>query len=185
MRRLAVGILLAAFATAGVVWVGRGTGSPPQKAAVVNIVERSPRVTVFFGRSCTGPQGAWFLNIVQGGAGQTMREALYLRWSFAGGSRSAKPDGRVTVSGGVAGKVPTATLDRGVLKLTGPGPDSPLEATGTVTVRLTGNASKPTLALTESGLADVEHTLGIQSPFPGDGRPLTVPVRLQQHASGC
>src|SRR5260370_30161513 len=55
-------------------------------SATVNVVHRSPRVTVFFGRSCPGLHGSWFLNAVEGGGSSVVRVEYYLKWTLPPGS---------------------------------------------------------------------------------------------------
>jgi hypothetical protein len=155
-------------------------GDPPCAnfgcGAVVNVVQRSPRVTVFFGQSCSGPSGNWFLNAVEGGAASVAHPAYYLRWSFPPNSDTATPSGKVTVSGGTEHKV-VASLDHGRLSIAGVGRDRrPVGGTGSLEVRLTGVASAPNLVFVETGLSGVERELELISPFDVAGRPLTLSV---------
>jgi hypothetical protein len=152
---------------------------------VVNTVRASPRVTVFYGASCTGIYGAWFLNIVEEGPNDSLRPASSLRWTFPNGVRLARPDGTVTVASST-GPAVSMTLQQGVLTLHGTGSDNAtVTGVGTLLVRLTGTASAPSLTLVESGLEGAEQSLGLLSPFHTSGRSVTVPVKLRPRFTGC
>lgn len=153
--------------------------------AVVNTVRTDPRVTVFYGASCTGLTGAWFLNVVEEGPNTALRPAYSLRWTFTNGSRLARPDGTVTVASST-GQTVSMTLQQGVLSLQGTGPGSAtVTGLGTLLVRLAGSASRPTLTVVESGLQGAEQSLGLLSPFDLNGRATTVPVTLKHRFTGC
>ena len=48
--------------------------------AVVNTTMSRPQVTVFYGASCTGPTGSWYLNVTQGGPNDAPRPSYKLQW---------------------------------------------------------------------------------------------------------
>lgn len=167
---------------------GVGEGSSQAAAgrhAVVNTVKNNPGVNVFYGTSCTGLRGSWFLNVVQGGGGESRHAAYYLRWSFTAGEDVARPGGRITITGG-AGEPPTAIVENGEVKLNGTGANgSPVAGTGQIEVRLIGTDDEPKLTITLSGLDEAVSALGLVSPFAAEGGPLTVPVELVDEVSGC
>ncbi|HYA68882.1 MAG TPA: hypothetical protein VED63_09135 [Acidimicrobiales bacterium] len=142
-------------------------------------------MTVFYGASCSGVYGAWFLNVVEEGPNDALRPAYSLRWSFSPRSHVARPDGTVTVAPN-SGSGVTLTLQQGVLTLQGTGSGgASVTAVGTLLVKLTGRASAPTLTLVESGLQGAETALGLLSPFIVNGRSTTVPVKLRHQFTGC
>ena len=165
--------------------VGEGSSQAAGRHAVVNTVRNDPGVNVFYGTSCTGLRGSWFLNVVQGGGSESRHAAYYLRWSFTSGEDVARPGGRITITGG-AGEPPTATVENGKVKLNGTGANgTPVAGTGQIEVRLTGTDEEPTLTITLSGLDEAVSALGLVSPFVGEGGPLSVPVELVDKVSGC
>ncbi len=152
--------------------------------AVVNTVATSPPVTIFYGASCTGVHGSWFLNIVQQGPNDVLRPAYALRWSFAG-SAIARPNGTVTLPPGAPGHA-TISLEDGIVTIRGSTPDNTtVTGLGTLAVALTGSASSPTLTFTESGLSAAESALGLVSPFERNGIPTEVPIRHKSQFTGC
>lgn len=165
---------------------GDGTGQARTgRHAVVNTVRNNPGVNVFYGTSCTGLRGSWFLNVVQGGGSETRHAAYYLRWSFEAGQDVARPGGRITITGGT-GEPPTATLAEGEVELNGTGANGTAVAgTGQLEVRLTGTEDKPTLTITLTGLDEAVSALGLVSPFAAEGGALSVPVELVNEVSGC
>jgi hypothetical protein len=178
--------ILATVAVALVlVWRRPAAAGCPSGCASVNTSRTLPPFTVFYGTSCSGVHGSWFLNAVEGGPNDRLRPSYALTWKFPPGSATALPSGRVVIA-------PTTTthagvtLNSGVMALEGtrsPGPG--VSASGRLTVRLTGSAVAPTLTLTETGLTDAETALGLVSPFDAGGHPLVVPVRITGHVSGC
>ncbi|MGH3371701.1 MAG: hypothetical protein ACRDPR_17045, partial [Nocardioidaceae bacterium] len=162
-----------------------GEAASAGRHALVSTVNNNPGVNVFYGTSCTGLRGSWFLNIVQGGGSDARHAAYYLRWSFSAADDVARPGGRITISGG-AGEPPTATLEDGEITLAGTRSDgSPVSGTGQLEVRLTGTGDEPTLTISQTGLDEAIGALGLASPFSAGGRPLTVPVKLVDEVSGC
>lgn len=162
------------------------TSTPPRAIyAVVDTVLRSPVLTEFYGRSCQGLHGTWFLNVVQGGSNQVLHPSYRLDWSFIGGSSVARPSGPVATAH--AGKLQaTVTLTDGVLRISGVGPTgSPVSGQGTLSIGLSGSAAAPVLTLTETGLTTVEQELDLQSPFVASGGPVTVPIHMVSTAAGC
>jgi len=153
--------------------------------AIVNTLHTSPRVTVFYGASCTGVRGAWFLNVAEEGPTGTPHPAYSLRWTFSGNSTVARPSGTVTISPGDDSGV-EMTLQQGVLSLRGTNPvGTAVSGVGALTVGLTGSTGTPTLTLTETGLSSAESTLGLLSPFDVNGSPVTVPVKTVSRFAGC
>lgn len=153
--------------------------------ALVSLSGAQPPNTVFYGASCTGIDGSWFLNVVEAGASSTLRPSYHLRWTLAPGATTAVPEGVVTIA---ATPTTTAslTLAQGRLHLTGTQkPDIQADATGTLSVSINRSASSPTLTLTEAGLTRAEQALGLVSPFNVNGKPLTLPVQTVKSLRGC
>lgn len=161
------------------------TACSNSQCAVVNTVHTSPVLVQYFGQSCQGLHGAWYLNVSQGGGALVIRPSYRLNWSFEGGSTLARPTGSVDfVSGGRLQA--TGTLNDGVLSVTGTGSTGPpVSGQGTLTVQLTGSAKAPTLTVTETGLTTLEQKLGFQSPFVINGGPVTIPIQFVTTAAGC
>lgn len=181
----AVGVVVLAAGAAVVSRLGGGDEDTAGRHAVVSTTRNMPTVNVFFGTSCTGLHGSWFLNVVQGGSQAQLHASYYLRWTFTSTEVVAKPGGRITVSGGT-GPPPSLTVTEGVVTLTGARTDgTSVTGTGQIDVTLTGTDDEPSLTITQKGLEDAARTLGLVLPFPFDGRPLTVPIELQEEASGC
>ncbi len=153
--------------------------------AVVNTVRTTPRVTVFYGASCSGVGGRWFLNVVEEGPNDSLRPAYSLRWSFSDKSPVAAPNGTVTVSSS-SGSTVSMTLLQGILTMKGSGAGhTEVSGIGSLTVKLGGTASAPTLTIVESGLQQAEQTLGLLSPFDVNGQAVTVPVEQKQRFARC
>lgn len=168
-----------------------GKTKPPQKCgpsgcAVIKTVRSLPATTVFFGASCSGIHGAWFFNAVEGGASDTLRPSYHLRWSFPAGSTVARPSAVSIDVPSTKSTTLTMTLSNGVLKLSGVRkPNALVTATGTLTVKLSGSASAPSLTLIETGLSTAEQKLGLVSPFNAGGHPLVVPIQHARTLAGC
>jgi hypothetical protein len=153
--------------------------------AVVNAVLTRPHVTVFYGASCTGPNGTWYLNVTQGGPNSAPRPSYKLQWAFLHPESTAHPNGLINVST-PAGETIAMTLANGVLRLTAHRPHAPdLRAAGTLAVGISQTGSGLSLTFTETGLTAAEHALGISSPFGPDGKPATVPVKLIHQFTSC
>ncbi len=157
----------------------------PSGCALVSETRTLARVTNFYGASCSGVYGSWFLNAVEGGGSNQLRPSYALRWSFAPGSVVAKPNGRITVPATDSAQV-TLTLNEGALSIMGTrNPNVRVSATGTLVVELSGPTTAQVLKFTETGLVKAESDLGLVSPFTVDGSPLTVPVKTVKTMSGC
>ena len=155
------------------------------QCAVVNVVHTSPVLTQYYGQSCQGLHGAWYLNVSQGGGAQVLRPSYRLSWSFAEGSLLARPSGSVDFAPTDRLNA-TGTLMDGVLSIKGTGLNgAPVSGQGTLTVQLSGPATAPTLTLTETGLTNVEEKLGFQSPFVASGGPVTIQIQILTTAPGC
>jgi hypothetical protein len=153
--------------------------------AVVNTVMSRPQVTVFYGASCTGPTGSWYLNVTQGGPNDRPRPSYRLQWAFSPKQSSARPDGLINVSS-PAGEQIVMTLANGMLQVTGRAPNGvAVRATGTLVVGLSRTASGLALTFTETGLAAAQQALGITSPFGTHGQPTSVPVKLVREFASC
>jgi len=156
----------------------------PSGCAVVRTARTAPQFTAFYGASCSGIHGSWFFNAVEGGGTAALRPSYSLRWSFAGGARSAKPSARIHVQPTKTTSV-RLTLSQGKMKLSGQKPGTSVTASGRLVVKLSGTASAPSLTFIETGLRGAEHQLGLRSPFDVDGRPLVVPVHHATSLAGC
>jgi hypothetical protein len=157
----------------------------PSGCAVVSLSRTLPRVTIFYGASCSGVNGPWFFNIVEPGGNDELLPSYALRWSFASGATAALPDGRIVIPATSSTHV-TVTLTNGMLSLAGTKkPNTTVAATGTLTVRLSGPASAPVLTFTETGLLKSEQALGLVSPLYADGKSLIVPVKTVKKMVGC
>jgi hypothetical protein len=155
------------------------------QCAVVNTVHISPVLAQYYGQSCQGLHGAWYLNVSQGGGPQILRPSYRLNWSFTDNTSLARPSGSVNFA--PAGRLQaTGTLKDGVLSITGTGSTgTPVSGHGTLTVQLSGSARAPTLTLTETGLTTVEGKLGFLSPFVANGGPVAIPIQIVTTAPGC
>ncbi len=153
--------------------------------AVVNTIKSRPQVTVFYGASCTGPKGSWYLNVTEGGPNDTPRPSYKLQWAFSRTHSTARPNGLINVST-PPGETVAMTLAGGVLQLTGSAPNGAVvHAKGTLVIGNSRSTSGRTLTFTETGLAAAEHTLGITSPFGVNGKPTSVPVKLVHKFGSC
>lgn len=154
--------------------------------ALVRTSRSLPPVTIFYGASCSGVHGYWFFNAVEGGGSNTVRPSYALQWSFAGGATFARPNARaVTVPRTKTTNI-RITLNNGIMKLSGTRkPNTTVNATGKLYVKLTGSSTAPSLTFIESGLAGAEHRLGLTSPFDVGGRPLVVPIKHISTLTGC
>jgi hypothetical protein len=170
---------------------GTTNGTPQQTAcgrsecAVVDAVLSRPYVTVFYGASCTGPNGSWYLNVTRGGPNDSPRPSYRLQWAFLRANSSGRPSGLINVSTPPGERV-AMTLSHGVLRLRGrtrTGVD--VRATGTLTVRLLDTASGRALRFYERGVATAERVLGIVSPFGVHGRPTSVAMKLTRRITSC
>ena len=145
--------------------------------------------TGFYGASCTGNDGAWFLKIMQTGKSDELRANYDLHWSLSHG-RPARPSGTVVVrprSGATTASDVTITIVHGRVRVEGTEEPSKtsVTASGTLIVSLSNRPGFPTLTFVETGLTGAEAALGLNSPFTFDGKPLNL---LLQHASilaGC
>ena len=161
------------------------SGCSPTGCAQVSITKNLPPSTVFYGASCQGPRGFWFLNAVEGGGNDQLRPSYALQWSFAPDSLVAKPSGRIAVSSTTTTEV-TITLTAGALTIKGTRkPSVRVSASGTLQVQLTGTSTAPTLTFTETGLTQAESSLGLVSPFNVGGQPLVVPIKTVKTMTGC
>jgi len=153
--------------------------------AMVRMSRSLPPVAIFYGASCSGVHGSWFFNTVEGGATDALRPSYSLSWSFAGSATSAKPNARIIVPPTQKARV-RLTLKNGTMSLRGVRkPHAKVHATGSLTVRLGGSASSPSLIFVERGLLQAEHKLGLVSPFNAGGRRLVVPVQHVKSLHGC
>jgi hypothetical protein len=154
--------------------------------AMVRLTRSLPQTTVLYGASCTGVQGSWFFNAIEGGGSSVLRPSYSLRWSFAGGASSARPNARIISVPPTTTTTVTVTLSNGVMKLHGTRtPNGSVTASGTLVVKLTGSASSPSLTFIETGLSGAEHKLGLLSPFDAGGHPLVVPIQHVTTLAGC
>lgn len=162
------------------------TNCGPSGCAMVRTTRSLPPATILYGASCSGLQGSWFFNAVEGGSTDMLRPSYALQWSFAGGAKSAKPSARVIHVLPTKKATVTLTLTNGKMKLTGVHkPNSRVSATGSLIVRLSGPTSSPSLMFVERGLVAAEHKLGLVSPFNAGGHPLVVPVQHVKSLPGC
>jgi hypothetical protein len=189
----AIVVLVLIGATTAIVIVRRDSTKPaatilhncvPSGCALVSQSLPAIQPTGFFGASCTGVYGSWFLKIMEEGAGNQLRPVYYLRWQFTPTSPIARPSGRIIIPVSSAGV--TLTLDRGKLTLKGTGQSNVRTvAAGTLTVRLSGTSTTPTLKFVETGLLKAESSVGLNSPFDAKGQPLTLLIRKVKVMVGC
>lgn len=145
-----------------------------------------PPLAIFYGASCSGVHGSWFFNAVEGGGSNTVRPSYALQWSFAAGATSASPSARTINVPRTSTTTVTMSLANGTMKLSGTRkPNTKVNATGTLTVKLSGTASSPSLTFIEKGLSAAEHQLGLVSPFDVGGRPLVVPIKHVTTLAAC
>jgi hypothetical protein len=64
-------------------------------------------------------------------------------------------------------------------------PNTTVNATGSLVVRLSGSVASPSLTFIERGLVPAEHKLGLASPFNTGGRPLVVPIQHVKTLVAC
>ena len=138
---------------------------------------------MFYGASCTGPVGDWFLNATQGGTKSD--ESFHLRWVFRSQPSVAMPSGTAKALGSAGQKISIAIVSGRVTISGTTAGGKPLRAAGRLSVQITGSASAPTLTITETGLAAVDDQLGLKSPFDLAGRPVTLPVKVVHRLAGC
>ena len=153
--------------------------------AVVNTIVSRPHVSVFYGASCTGPNGSWYLNVTQGGPNDAPRPSYRLQWEFSNTQSPARPNGSINVSSPAGEKV-AMTLANGVLQVMGRAPNGVVvSGTGSLVIGISQTASGLALTFTETGLAAAEQSLGITSPFGVNGQPTSVPVKLMHQFTSC
>jgi hypothetical protein len=154
--------------------------------AMVRTTRTQPQVTVLYGASCSGVHGDWFFNAVEGGAGEALRPAYALLWSFKGGATSARPSARAISVPHTKTTTVSLTLSNGKLKLSGVRkPNTTVSATGSLIVRLSGSVASPSLTFIERGLRPAEHKLGLVSPFNAGGHPLVVSIQHVKRLAAC
>lgn len=157
----------------------------PSGCAVVSLSTNVPRVTIFYGASCTGVYGSWFFNATEQGNTDQLHPSYALHWTFEPGSTIAKPSGLVVIPPTDSTQA-TLTLNQGTLSLTGTRkPNLKVAAAGTLVVQLSGSTTAPSLTFTETGLEKAESSLGLLSPFDVNGSPLAVPVKTVKTMVGC
>ena len=163
---------------------------PPQTncgssgCAVVRTSRSLPPLTIFYGASCSGIHGSWFFNAVE--AGGKLRPSYSLRWSFAEGSTFARPTAKLIRVPATDTAMVNITLNNGTMRLKGmKNGHASVTATGTLSVKLSGPASSPSLTFIEQGLSGAEHHLGLVSPFNAGGHPLVVPIQHVKSLAGC
>jgi hypothetical protein len=154
--------------------------------AVVSATRNLGPVAILYGASCHGIHGSWFLNAVEGGGTNTLRPSYTLLWSFPGGVTVARPSARAINVPRTNTTTVSISLVNGKMKLHGVRkPNTTVDATGSLTVKLSGPASSPRLIFIERGLSTGEHRLGLVSPFDYHGRPLVVPIKQVTRLAGC
>jgi hypothetical protein len=153
---------------------------------MVRMSRSAPAITVLYGASCTGIHGDWFFNATEGGSSDALRPSYALLWSFKGGATSAKPDARAITVPRTKSTTVSLTLSQGTLKITGVRkPNTTVNATGSLVVRLSGSVASPSLTFIERGLRPAEHKLGLVSPFNAGGHPLVVPIQHVKRLPAC
>jgi hypothetical protein len=143
----------------------------------------------FYGASCSGAYGDWFLKVMQEGSSDQLRADYNLHWTSSSGS-SARPSGSATVlptTGAKTASNVTITIANGQMTLQGTQEPSktPIKATGTLTVNIVNQQSFPTIEITETGLSGAESALGLNSPFNYKGQPAHLLIRKVQVLVGC
>ncbi len=157
----------------------------PSGCAVVSLSRALPPTTVLYGASCSGINGPWFFNAVEGGGNDELRPSYSLTWSFESSSTVAKPSGHVAVAPTSSAQV-AVTVKDGAIGLTGTKkPNVKVAAAGTLVVEISGSKNAPVLKFTETGLLKEENALGLVSPFDVGGNPLIVPVATVKTMTGC
>jgi hypothetical protein len=146
--------------------------------------------TGFYGASCTGIYGSWFLKVMQEANPDQFRADYNLRWELSKSAPIARPSGTVLVRPPktASGSTPhvALTLNQGMLTLNGTDSSGKsIHGTGTLTVRATGTSATPTLKFVETGLSSAEKAVGYNSPFDVDGKPLELLVRNVKVLVGC
>lgn len=145
--------------------------------------------TGFYGASCTGVYGSWFLKIMQEGEKGQLRADYDLKWEFSQSDPVARPSGTIVVRPKPAeGSAPrlTLTLHEGELRLNGTDTSGKaVHGTGTLTVRASGTSKAPKLKFVETGLGSAEKAVGFNSPFDVDGKPLILLIRNVKVLVGC
>lgn len=154
--------------------------------AMVRMSRTLPAITVLYGASCSGVHGDWFFNATEGGSSDRLRPSYALLWSFKGSARSAKPSARTITVPHTKTTTASLTLSNGKLKLSGVRkPNTTVNATGSLIVRLSGSVASPSLTFIERGLVPAEHKLGLVSPFNAGGHPLVMPIQHVKTLAAC
>lgn len=160
-------------------------GCPRAGCATVDTVLHIPNPTVFHGASCKGTTGTWYLNVTVGGPNNEPLPSYSLRWTFAPGSSSAKPTGRISISSPNSQSISMALTD-GTLRLTGTAPGGhQVSANGQLVVSFSQASAGTQLMITETGLSTAQAALGLPSPFSVHDQPATVPIRTAHSVPGC
>jgi hypothetical protein len=154
--------------------------------AMVRVSHTPPPITILYGASCAGVHGDWFFNAAVAGAGHALQATYALAWSFKGGATSAKPTARVISVPHTKTTKVSLTLSNGKMKLSGVRqPNTTVNATGSLIVKLSGSVASPSLTFIERGLVPAEHRLGLVSPFHVHGHPLVVPIQHVNKLPAC
>jgi hypothetical protein len=143
----------------------------------------------FYGASCSGAYGDWFLKIMQEGKSDELRVNYYLHWTSNSGSIE-RPNGSAIVRPATGAKTAsdvTISIKDGKMTLKGMAEPSktPVSATGTLSVSVVNKPGFPNLQFTETGLSKAEQQLGLNSPFNYKGQPLNLLIRKVQILVGC
>lgn len=188
------GVVVVAAAVAVPLLVTRGHGSAPAPpaeptcgtggCATVSSVQQLSQVTILTGASCEGPRGSWFFHAIEQGAPTQLRPNYSLRFNFSAAAATAAPNGQISIPPTTDTTV-TLTLNEGALRLTGTHAGTPVNASGTLSVALTGTAAARSLTFTESGLTAAEASVGLASPFTVGGAPLVLPIKTVTTLTGC
>lgn len=192
-------VLAAAGAGAAIALTKKGgtsaTASKPRTTcvstgcALVSSSQQLAQPTGFYGASCSGLTGSWFLKIMEEGTATQLKPGYDLRWTFEQGVASAKPSGTIVVPSSSGAGVSTGvsmTLANGKLTLRGTTTGgSAVDAVGSLVVRLSRAAAGPQLVFTETGLSEAEQELGLNSPFDSAAQPLVIPVKTVKVMQGC
>lgn len=159
----------------------------PKGCAVVSVSTGRPYPALYYGVSCSGTAGPWFLNAVgSGSVPGVIRPSYRLTFSFNGGESVVRPNGTVTVPPGGASHL-AMTISAGTLHLVERTATHPhVAAEGAIVVRLVSAGGHEALSISVSGpVVAAEHRLGVVSPLAPAGNTTVLPIRLVPSSPSC
>ncbi|MGA8296253.1 MAG: hypothetical protein WB770_04345 [Acidimicrobiales bacterium] len=148
--------------------------------------ETELRLVLYYGGSCTGYTGKWFLNAGVSGPNKALKPSYHLHWTFTRSTSAAAPTGVVYISPVDGVSVTEVIGKNGVLTLSGKkNGRRTVTAHGSLRVALVASSSGHSLRVTETGLSRAEASLGLVSPFDLKGAAANLRVRIIRKFPGC